>query len=241
MNSAEIENPKARKLKKYNAYLIIILSLFIFFLCTNGYISELTTGYKSLLYDWLGKKNKWTSSFGSAAVDNYMDHLSAFSGQLFLSIFSALFGGYLFLRKKYRTLYTYFIVVIGAGIFHVILKNSFAGEPWYKWLNVFNTEDTGFPSGHALMSVVFYFTIARLIYRSDPDHKINNYLMTIALLLSISIGLAQVIRGAHTPTDVVAGWSVGFAWISAAWLLDHHIRKRIFLKHHIRESGSTET
>lgn len=241
MNSTEIRNRKTRSLKKYTAYTIIIFSLFVFFLCTNGYISELTTGYKSFLYEWLGKKNKWTSSFGSAAVDNYMDHLSAFSGQLFLSIFSVFFGGYLFLRKKYRTLYTYFIVVIGAGIFHVILKNSFAGEPWYKWLNVFNTENTGFPSGHALMSVVFYFTIARFIYRSNPDNKINNFLMTLAFLLSISIGIAQVIRGAHSPNDVIAGWSIGFVWISAAWLIDHYIRKRIYLRHLVKNNDLAET
>lgn len=241
MNGVERENRKIRKLKKYAAYSIIVLSLYIFFLCTNGFIAGLTGNYKSVLYDWLGKTNKWSGSFGSESLVSNMDILSSLGSPLFVTLFSIFFGGYLLIRKKYKTLYTYFIVVIGAGFFHVFLKNIYAGEPWNNWLNLFDLEDKGFPSGHALMSIVLYFTLARLIYRSDPDRKVNKYLMIVALLLSISIGIAQIIRGAHSPNQVIAGWAMGFAWISAAWLLDHYIRKRIFLRHHIKNNDLAET
>lgn len=241
MNAVEREDRKSRRYKKYTAYAIIILSLYIFFLCTNGFVSGLTGGYNTLLFDWLGKTNKWSGSYGSESFVNNIDDLSSLSGQVFVSVFSVVFGGYLFIIKKYRTLYTYFFVVIGAGILHVILKNYFSGKPWISWLDLFNMDGKGFPSGHALMSVVLYFTLARLIYRTNPERKLNHYLVTIAFLLSISIGIAQIIKGAHSPNDIIAGWAIGFAWISAAWLVDHFIRKRIYIRHHLKKADIIET
>jgi undecaprenyl-diphosphatase len=241
MSAVERENRKNRKYKRYAAYSIIILCLYIFFLCANGFVAEITGNYKTLLFDWLGKTNKWSGSYGSESLVGTMDSLSALGSRLFVSLFSVFFGGYLFIRKKYRTLYTYFFVVIGAGFFHVFLKNYFGGEPWNNWFNLFYTDDKSFPSGHALMSVVFYFTMARLIYRAKPERKINHYVTTVAFLLSIAIGIAQIIRGAHSPNDIIAGWSMGFAWISAAWLLDHYIRKQIYIRRHSAKAELSES
>ncbi len=241
MDAMEREDRKSRKYKRYAAYSIIVLCLYIFFLCTNGFIAGVTGDYKLLLFDWLGKTNKWSGTFGSESLVARMDELAALSSRLFVSLFSIVFGGYLFIRKKYRTLYTYFFVVLGAGFLHVFLKNYFGGEPWNNWLNLFDTYGKDFPSGHALMSVVFYFTLARLVYRANPNRKVNHYLMTIAFLLCIAIGIAQIIRGAHSPNDIIAGWTIGFAWISAAWLLDHYIRKQIYTRRQSRKVDLSES
>ncbi len=34
----------------------------------------------------------------------------------------------------------------------------------------------------------------------------------------LSMGLSRVYAGVHYPTDVLAGWSIGFIWISLLWL-----------------------
>lgn len=235
MENIERENRKNSRFKKYNAVLMIILGLFIFYLCTNGFVSLLTAGYQSLLYDWFGKTNKWSGTFGPQPFVDIMNELSAFGSQLFISIFSLFFGGYLFIRKKYRTLYTYVFVVMGAGILVVFLKNYFGGLEWYNWFNIFQSDGKVFPSGHALMSVVFYFTLARLLYRSNPERALNRYLMSLAFFLSLSIGFSQIIKGSHSPNEIIAGWSMGFVWISGAWLVDRRIRKKIHRHHHLEE------
>jgi undecaprenyl-diphosphatase len=234
MENVDRENRKNSRYKKYNAVTIIILGLFIFFLCASGFIAQLTDGYQSLLYDWLGKTNKWSGTFGPQNFVDRMDELSTLGSDLFISIFSLIFGGYLFIRKKYRTLYTYFYVVLGAAILLIFLKNYYGGEAWYNWFNIFLNDNKSFPSGHALMSIVFYFTLARLIYRANPDRSINRYLMTLAFILSLAIGLSQIIKSSHSPNEIIAGWALGFAWISAAWLLDHRLRKKVH-HHHIEK------
>jgi undecaprenyl-diphosphatase len=240
MENIERENRKTSKYKKYTAVSIIILSLFIFYLCTNGLIAEITGGYQSFLYDWLGKTNKWSGTFGPEKLVDTMNGLSALASRLFISLFSVIFGGYLIIRKKYRTLFTYLFVVIGAAIFHVFLKNYYSGESWYNWFNVFILDGKGFPSGHAFMSVVFYFTMARLIYRANPERKLNRYLFTMSFLLCFVIGISLLITAAHSPNEIIAGWSIGFVWISAAWLVDHYVRKKIYYRHHVKETELTK-
>lgn len=193
-------------------------------------MAELTSGYESVLLDSLGKTNKWSGSYGPESFLTLMEQLSALSGSLFIALFSTFFLGYLIIRKKHTIFYTYVLVIFGAGMLHVVLKNFYGGDPWYNWLNLFDTSGKEFPSGHAMMAVVFYYTIARLIYRVTPSLKLNRYLLTIAFLLSFSIGIAQIIKGAHSPNDIIAGWSIGFAWIASAWLIDHWVRKKIYLK-----------
>ena len=241
MNPIERENQENRKYKKYAAVSVIILSLFIFFLCANGFIAEITAGYQAFLYETLGKTNRWSGSYGTESFVHLMDEISALGGRLFVSLFSICFGGYLYIKKRYKTLYTYFFVVIGAGVFHVFLKNFYGGEPWFNLLNIFLIDEKGFPSGHALMSVVLYFTLARLIYRANPDRRLNHYVMALAFLLSLIIGISQIIKGAHSPNEIIAGWAMGFAWINAAWLLDHYIRKKIYLHKHIKHSSQKES
>ncbi len=235
MENIDRENRRNNKFKKYNAVSIIILGLFIFYLCTSGFVAELTGGYQSLLYDWLGRTNRWSGTFGPQPFVDTMNELSALGSQLFIAIFSIFFGGYLFIRKKYRILYTYFFVVLGAGIFLVFLKNYYGGEAWYNWFNIFQNSGKTFPSGHAFISIVFYFTIARLLYRANPERSLNRYLMTIAFLLSLSIGISQIVKGSHSPNEIIAGYSLGFAWISGAWLIDHRIRKKVHHHHHVEE------
>jgi undecaprenyl-diphosphatase len=241
MNPVDLENRRNRKYKRYVAGSIILLGLYIFYLCANGFMADLTKDYENFLLDWLGKTNKWGNSYGPASIVKLMDYLSSFASSLFVAIFTIVFFGYSIIRKKYAVFVTYFIVVFGAGIFHLFLKNIFGGEPWYNWLNMITADDKEFPSGHALMSVVFYFTLARIIYRAHPSRILNKYLTTVAFILSFSIGISQIIRGAHSPNDVIGGWAMGFVWISAAWLIDHKLRKKRYQKDHTKSSNLAET
>ncbi len=236
MENFERENRNNRKYKKYFAVSIIILGLFIFYLCTVGLITELTSGYQSFLYNSLGKTNKWSNSFGPAIIVENMREITVFADDIFILIFTIIFGGYLIVRKKYRTLYTYLFVVIGAGIFHIFLKNYFGGEAWYRWFNPVTIIGKTFPSGHALMVVVFYFTMARLLYRANPSRALNKYLTTMAFLISIFMGICLLLTGMHSPNEIIAGWSMGFVWISAAWLEDHYIRKKIYYRQQAKET-----
>lgn len=66
-----------------------------------------------------------------------------------------------------------------------------------------------FPSGHAIMAVVFYGLIAYLINRSIGSKFKRRIVTAVAIVLVFLIGFSRVYLGVHWLSDVVAGWALG--------------------------------
>ena len=85
-------------------------------------------------------------------------------------------------------------------------------------------QTASFPSGHATMSTVVYLTLASLIAGLVDDWRVRAYVLSIAIVLSLVVGISRVYLGVHWPSDVAAGWALGAAWASLAWLVVSALR-----------------
>jgi undecaprenyl-diphosphatase len=74
-----------------------------------------------------------------------------------------------------------------------------------------------FPSGHALMSLVFYFTISFVASRMVAQRGLKIAFWIVASATVGAIGLSRVYLGVHYPSDVVAGYLVGALWLAVAF------------------------
>lgn len=75
-----------------------------------------------------------------------------------------------------------------------------------------------FPSGHAMLSALVYLTLGALLARTESDPRVKVYLLTVAALLTVIVGVSRLYLGVHWPTDVLAGWVVGAGWALVCWL-----------------------
>jgi membrane-associated phospholipid phosphatase len=78
-----------------------------------------------------------------------------------------------------------------------------------------STVDWSFPSGHAAGSMALV-AVAIVLMRSRMS---GPWRVLAGAVVVAAVGLAAVIAGGHWPSDVVAGWALALAWVSALCLL----------------------
>ena len=76
-----------------------------------------------------------------------------------------------------------------------------------------------FPSGHSALSAAFFGSVAGLAAASAPRKRLAVRYLTAALAAVLAVGFSRVALGVHWPTDVLAGWAVGFGWLSLVFAI----------------------
>lgn len=84
-----------------------------------------------------------------------------------------------------------------------------------------------FPSGHAMLAAAVYLTLGAMVAQSQPRHRLAAYVISMAILLTILIGLSRVFLAVHWPSDVLGGWSIGAAWALLCWLTAFFTERRL--------------
>jgi undecaprenyl-diphosphatase len=77
-----------------------------------------------------------------------------------------------------------------------------------------------------MMAAVVYLTLGALLARVEPDGRVKVFVLGMAILLTLLVGLSRVYLGVHWPTDILAGWTLGAAWALLFWLIARTLQRR---------------
>lgn len=146
-------------------------------------------------------------------------------------------GGYLALRRKYRTLLLLAVAVAGGLLLGSALKAGFDRPRPDLVPHGAYVYTASFPSGHAMLATVAYLTLGALLARLMPDRRTKFYVLGLALLLSVLIGVSRVYLGVHWPSDVAAGWMAGSAWALLWWLVARWLQRRRVVEAAVEPDG----
>ncbi len=83
-----------------------------------------------------------------------------------------------------------------------------------------------FPSGHALISVVFYGLFIHMIWHEIKIKWLRNLLIVILGILILLIAFSRIYLRVHYTSDVIAGLAVGFIWLVLALRIIQRIEKK---------------
>jgi undecaprenyl-diphosphatase len=156
---------------------------------------------------------------GPPWVEEMGRDLTALGGVIVLCLATLGSAGYLFLRRKLKTMFLVLATVGGGQALSYVLKALYRRPRPQLVPHGSYVYTSSFPSGHSMMAAVTYLTLAVLLARVQPRWVARAYLLFTASVLCLLVGVSRVYLGVHYPTDVFAGWAAGASWAALCWLL----------------------
>jgi membrane-associated phospholipid phosphatase len=129
-------------------------------------------------------------------------------------------------RRHFREAVLMVLAYVGAEVLSYSLKLAFRRDRPFFTDPLATLSTYSFPSGHATVSVAVYGAVSLVLLRrlTGPARVVC---LAAAVLLVSLIGFSRLYLGVHFFSDVLAGFSVGLAWLAlCVVVLDLHHRRR---------------
>jgi undecaprenyl-diphosphatase len=154
------------------------------------------------------------------------EEVTALGGVTVLCLVTLAVCGFLVLARRYRTLLLVLAATLGGGVLNTLLKQLFSRPRPSVVPHLTEVMTQSFPSGHAMLSATVYLTLGGLLAQLAERRRLKAYIIGVALLLCLVVGLTRVYLGVHYPTDVLAGWVAGLSWALLTALVARGLHRR---------------
>ncbi|HEY9644631.1 MAG TPA: phosphatase PAP2 family protein [Coleofasciculaceae cyanobacterium] len=149
--------------------------------------------------------------WANPALDQIMLTITQLGNPPWVITVVALSLGWMFWKRRFQQMKVFAIACLGALILNQGLKLVFVRPRPLLWKRLIKEVSYSFPSGHALGSLVLYGFLAYLLGLQFP--RWSRLIYGLAVGLIGLIGLSRLYLGVHYPTDVIAGYAIGFLWL----------------------------
>ncbi|MGM0578391.1 MAG: phosphatase PAP2 family protein [Myxococcota bacterium] len=116
-----------------------------------------------------------------------------------------------------RHRYSVLLLLVGGGVgsaLNLVLKVIFDRPRPDLAEALSQVQSASFPSGHAMASLLVYGSVAYLVGRIQPESRLRHVTWLVAGVLVLLIGLSRIYLSVHYPSDVLAGFLAGVAWLA---------------------------
>jgi undecaprenyl-diphosphatase len=184
------------------AFLFYLFPVLLFAKIATEFPERSTTQADTAMLEWLHR-------FASPALDQLAVLITNCGGPAGVVVLTTVSVATLFLLRHRRPAIILLLGVGGAALINTILKLSFQRARPDLWVTVVKETSFSFPSGHAMISAALAFSVMYILWYT----RWRWWAVGLGLLYTFTIGLSRLYLGVHYPTDVLAGWAVGFAWV----------------------------
>ena len=152
--------------------------------------------------------------------------ITSLGGISVLALFATIVIVFLLIQRKWLSSVLLLVGLGGGVILSEGLKAVFERDRPPVIYQATETINASFPSGHALLSAVFYLSLGVMLTRAFPQRRFKAYVLGVGVVITLLIGVTRIYLGAHWASDVFAGWSVGAAWAMVLWLVSYALSRR---------------
>jgi undecaprenyl-diphosphatase len=202
-------------------------ALLLLFLFLAGDVAEGDTlAFDTKILRALRNADDPSRPIGPAWIEPALLDLTALGGATVLGLVVVVVVGFLLLQGRRRTALAVAITSISGEVINAAMKHVFNRPRPDVVPHLREVFTTSFPSGHAMESAIVYLTLGAMLMRIARRRATKLYVLAVAMLLTIVVGVSRVWLGVHYPTDVIGGWMIGFVWASICWLAAQWFERR---------------
>ncbi|MBD3919269.1 phosphatase PAP2 family protein [Paenibacillus sp. PR3] len=134
---------------------------------------------------------------------------------LCISIITLLIVFMLLIIGYRRELIFYVGIIVGSGLLNLVLKMIFhRARPDIH--RIVQASGYSFPSGHSMAAFTFYGITIYFLWKHARYAWLRVTIVTIGIVMILMIGISRIYLGVHYPSDVVGGYVISAAWITAS-------------------------
>lgn len=210
--------------------LVVFIGLWIFLGLADEVMEGDTRALDERLLLALRNPADLSDPIGPPVVEEMFRDLTALGGTAVLTLVAGGVVVYLLLVRRPTMAWLVILAVVGGYLVNMALKAGFdrpRPELVPHYTEVYNPS---FPSGHSMLAATVYLTLGALLARIQTERRIAAFIMGMATLITVLVGVSRVYLGVHWPTDVVAGWAAGAVWaalsVTIVWTLQRYWQGR---------------
>ena len=156
----------------------------------------------------------WAADGRHPALTAIMQVFTALGSTAGLTILTAICAVLLFMRECRVRALVLTATMVGSSLLTVVLKELFGrSRPSTDTLLGPFASTASFPSGHSFNTAVFAGLLAGMVLMSTASIVYRLLAIMAAVGTTLMVGASRVYLGYHWMTDVLAGWSLGLAWL----------------------------
>ena len=156
---------------------------------------------------------QWFARHRTPALDEIMLEITSLGNGSFLILLVGIASVFLWLTKHRWSVYLLLVGVLGGQLLSRALKQIFDRDrpSVIEWVD--QVSSPSFPSGHAMGSFIAYSAVAYVVGRLEPAPALRRFTWALAAVLILAVGVSRMYLGVHYPSDVLAGFIGGLAWL----------------------------
>ncbi len=173
---------------------------------------------------------RWLAAFRSAGnpaeplgpiwLEGTLRDFTALGSYGVLVTFGIVALAFLLLTRQHRRGLVFAVAVSSGMLMNHLMKLALSRPRPEVVDHLISVHTYSFPSGHAMLSMLFYLMLAMVLVRGQATPTVQTLAYAFAALLAVVVGVTRVYLGVHWPTDVIAGWAFGLGWALLYWHLD---------------------
>ena len=199
--------------EKYGLYLTIGILITLFFVYLFFGIVQDYIGQDPLVRADLRIINL-VSHFRTPSINQFMLFITYLAKGEIITVAVVFSLIILFLLRKWSYFNNLLVFVLGGELFVWIIKNIVERPRPPLAESLVAETSYSFPSGHSFVAIAFYGLITFFLFERSKKRYQKVLIIILGTILVILIGASRIYLGAHWPSDVLASYASGLAWLS---------------------------